>query len=72
MAKADFKAVVYASALKNDGISDLLDEVFAALPEGEPAYPEDQFTDRSERFLAAEMVREQLDAAAATRKFPTA
>jgi len=60
MAKADFKAVVYASALKNDGISDLLDEVFAALPEGEPAYPEDQFTDRSERFLAAEMVREQL------------
>lgn len=60
MAKADFKAVIYASALKNDGVSDLLDEVFAALPEGEPAYPEDQFTDRSERFLAAEMVREQL------------
>jgi len=60
MAKADFKAVVYASALKNDGVGDLLDEVFAALPEGEPAYPEDQFTDRSERFLSAEMVREQL------------
>ncbi len=58
--KADFKAVVYASALKNDGIDDLLDEVFSALPEGAPAYPEDQFTDRSERFLAAEMVREQL------------
>ncbi|AKS42437.1 GTPase Era [Wenzhouxiangella marina] len=60
VAGADFKAVVYVSALRNDGVEDLLSEVFKALPEGEPAYPEDQFTDRSERFLAAEMVREQL------------
>ncbi|MFU8830526.1 MAG: GTPase Era [Wenzhouxiangella sp.] len=58
--RADFSAVVYLSALKNDGIGDLLDEVFKNLPEGKPQYPEDLFTDRSERFLAAEMVREQL------------
>jgi len=31
-----------------------------ALPEGENAYPDDQLTDRSERFLAAELLREQL------------
>ncbi len=58
--RADFQAVVYVSALKDDGIDDLLDEVYRALPEGEPVYPEDQFTDRPERFLVAEMVREQL------------
>jgi GTP-binding protein Era len=59
-ARADFSAVVYVSALRNNGIDDLLCEVFSALPEGEPVYSEDQFTDRSERFLAAELIREQL------------
>jgi len=59
-ARADFQAIVYVSALRDDGIDDLLDEVYRALPEGEPVYPEDQFTDRPERFLVAEMVREQL------------
>ncbi|MGY6631743.1 MAG: GTPase Era [Wenzhouxiangella sp.] len=56
----DFAAVVYLSASKRDGISDLLDEVFARLPEGEPLYDPELFTDRSERFLAAELIREQL------------
>ena len=58
--RAQFEAVVYVSALRNNGIDDLLTEVFKALPEGEPVYSSDQFTDRSERFLAAELVREQL------------
>ncbi len=58
--RAGFDAVVYVSALRNDGIEDVLSEVFAVLPEGEALYDEDQFTDRSERFLAAEMIREQL------------
>jgi len=60
VARAEFCAVVYVSALRKDGIDDLLGEVFSALPEGEPVYSDDQFTDRSERFLAAEMIREQL------------
>ena len=30
------------------------------VPEGEPAYPEDQVTDRPERFFAAEIIREKL------------
>ncbi len=52
--------VVYLSALKGDGIGQLLDELFARLPRGEAQYPADEFTDRSARFLAAELVREQL------------
>jgi GTPase len=59
-AEVDFAAVVYISAAKRDGLDDLLDEVFRHLPEAEPLYSEDLFTDRSERFLAAEMIREQL------------
>lgn len=55
-----FDAVVYLSALKNQGLDDLLDELFRRLPTGAPAYPVDEFTDRSSRFLAAELVREQL------------
>jgi GTPase len=58
--QARFDAVVYLSAEKRDGLDDLLDEVFRHLPEAEPLYSEELFTDRSERFLAAEMVREQL------------
>jgi len=58
--RLNFAAVVYVSAIRSEGVDALIDEVFAHLPEGEPGYPADQFTDRSERFLAAEMVREQL------------
>ncbi|MEE4297291.1 MAG: GTPase Era [Wenzhouxiangella sp.] len=54
------KAVLYTAAIKNDGLDVLIDELFACLPEGEPLYPEDEFTDRPARFLAAELVREQL------------
>lgn len=53
-------AVLYTTASKGDGVAELLDELFACLPSGEPAYPEDEFTDRPARFLAAELVREQL------------
>ncbi len=58
--QASFDAVVYLSAEKQQGLEDLLAEVFRLLPEGEAQYPEDLFTDRSERFLVAELVREQL------------
>jgi GTPase len=59
-ARAEFDAVVYLSAVRREGLDGLLDEVFRLIPEGTPQYPDDLFTDRSERFLAAEMVREQL------------
>lgn len=55
-----FDAVVYVSAKSNKGVDGLLDQVFEQLPTGEPVYPDDQFTDRSVRFLVSELVREQL------------
>ena len=60
MARLPFDAVIYTAATRADGINDLLDAVFERLPEAEPAYDADWFTDRSMRFLAAEAVREQL------------
>jgi GTP-binding protein Era len=58
--KERFTRVFLVSALKGDGTNDLEKVVSAALPFSKPFYDEDQFTDRSERFLAAELVREQL------------
>jgi len=55
-----FAAVVPVSALKGEGIEVLLEETRPLLPEGPPLFPEDELTDRSMRFLAAEMIREQL------------
>jgi GTP-binding protein Era len=56
----DFKAVVPVSALSNDGLDALEREVVAALPEGEPLYPNDYLTDQTQRALAAELIREKV------------
>ena len=55
-----FRAVLMVSAQSGDGIDDLEETVLGFLPFARPFYDEDQFTDRSERFLAAELIREQL------------
>jgi GTP-binding protein Era len=55
-----FDHVVLISAKNGDGVSDLEALVFKQLPFSRPFYDADQFTDRSERFLAGELVREQL------------
>lgn len=55
-----FAEVVPLSALKRDNLDSLESSVVRLLPEAPPLYPEDQITDRSERFLAAELVREKL------------
>ncbi|MGE3775278.1 MAG: GTPase Era [Gammaproteobacteria bacterium] len=52
--------IVPISALKGKGTDELLAAIARRLPAREPLYPDDQITDRSERFLAAELVREQL------------
>ena len=54
-----FAAIVPISALTGLGCEELLGEVIACLPEGEPYFSEDQVTDQPERFLAAEIVREK-------------
>jgi len=58
--KMDFTAVLPLSALKGINVGDLEREVLKALPESEAIYPEEYITDRSERFLAAEIIREKL------------
>lgn len=48
------------SALKDDGVARLLDAIRKRLPVGPALFPADQLTDRSERFIAAEIIREKL------------
>lgn len=55
-----FRTLVPISALKEDGVDRLLDEIAAALPEGEPGYPEDTLTDKPSSFFVREYVREQV------------
>jgi GTP-binding protein Era len=55
-----FNEVFMISAKSGDGVDRLEKKVLLSLPISRPFYDEDMFTDRSERFLAAELVREQL------------
>ena len=55
-----FDEVFMISALKRDGIDDLLDAMASAMPEGPFLYPPDELTDQTDRMLAAELVREQI------------
>ena len=56
----EFAAVHPVSALKSKGTPALVKDLLALVPESEAHYPEDEITDRSQRFLAGELVREQL------------
>ena len=58
--KADFAAVMPLSALQQHNVEQLEQEILQFLPESEHFFPEDQITDRSQRFLAAEIVREKI------------
>ena len=59
-AKRDFAALVPVSAEKGTQVKALADEVAKLLPEAAPLHGPDELTDRPERFLAAELVREKL------------
>jgi len=56
----NYSAVHFIVARRGDGVPALLDDIVKRLPEGEAVHGEDEMTDRSERFLAAEFIREQL------------
>lgn len=56
----DFAAVHPVSALKRNGLEALVSALLALLPEQPALYGEDEITDKSQRFLAGELVREQL------------
>jgi len=55
-----FTAIVPVSAKLGSKIEELRDAIRSHLPEGELIYDKDDITDRSERFLAAEMLREKI------------
>ena len=58
--KHDFSEIIPVSALGRHNLERLEMLVKASLPEGPFLFPEDQVTDRSSRFLAAEMIREKV------------
>ena len=55
-----FAEMIPISALTGDGVELALGRLIAHLPEGDPYFPQDQFTDQPERFLAAEIIREKV------------
>jgi len=55
-----FKAIFPVSALKGKYIQDVEKEVESLLDVSDAIYPEDQFTDRSMKFFASEIIREKL------------
>jgi GTP-binding protein Era len=59
-AEGEFAAIVPVSAMRGAQLEALLAETRKYLPNSELLFPEDEITDRSERFLAAEYIREKL------------
>ncbi|ALM52204.1 GTPase Era [Halomonas huangheensis] len=59
-ARREFAAVVPISAKHGSNVPELETEIARHLPEGIHHFPEDQVTDRSQRFLASELVREKV------------
>jgi GTP-binding protein Era len=57
--KTFFAEVFPLSALRGENVSALLDSIVQYVPEGPQYFPEDMPTDRDERFLIAELIREQ-------------
>jgi len=58
--KFDFAAIVPVSAKMRFQLDGLQNEIKKLLPENDPVFGEDDITDRSEKFLASEIVREKL------------
>ena len=55
-----FAQIMPISALRRKGVDELLSEVVKAMPAGPAYFPEDQVTDQPVRFMAAELIREQI------------
>ena len=58
--KRVFTQIIPLSARRGDNVAELESYVETLLPVGAPFFPDDQITDRSERFLVAERIREKL------------
>lgn len=58
--RMEFKEIIPVSALKGSNLNSLKKMIRECLPEGPHCYDDDSVTDRSVRFLAAEIIREKL------------
>ena len=58
--RLDVAAAIPISALTGDGVDRFMDELHRLLPQGPQLYPEDEWTQVTERFLVAEIVREKI------------
>lgn len=56
----DFKSIIPVSALNNEGIDIITDEIKKYLPEGPKYFPDDMLTDQPEKLIVAELVREKI------------
>jgi GTP-binding protein Era len=56
----DFREIIPISARKREGLDLLLGKLVRSLPAGPKYFPEDQITDQPARFMAAEIIREQV------------
>ena len=55
-----FQQILPLSALRHEGIEAFRQHIFSALPEAPHQFADDEVTDKPERFLVAEIVREKL------------
>jgi GTPase len=55
-----FAEIVPVSALRKEGVEELVGTVMQYIPEGPQLYPDDIVTDQAERFMAAEIIREKI------------
>lgn len=60
MEKHGFAGIFPVSALRNGNLAELQRYIREAMPEAPHLFPADQITDRTERFLAAELIREKI------------
>lgn len=57
--KHDFEAIIPISAMKNDGVEELLQKIIELLPEGPEYYGKEDFTNQTERQIVEETIREK-------------
>lgn len=58
--KYHFAQIIPIAAIKSDNVDRLENEISQLLPEGPHLFPDEQVTDKTERFQAAELIREKL------------